>query len=132
MPLSQKIRFCTAPDGTRIATASIGAGPPLLRAAHWLSHVERDVDSPVWRPWLVELSRHHTYIRYDQRGSGLSDSDISNFSLDAWVGDLEAVVTSLGLHRFALLGMSQGGAAAIAYAVRHPDKVSHLVLAGAY
>jgi pimeloyl-ACP methyl ester carboxylesterase len=88
----QSLRFCTAADGTRIAIASIGAGAPLLRCAHWLSHVEHDLHSPVWRPWLAELSRDHQYIRYDQRGCGLSDSAVTDFSLDAWVGDLEAVV----------------------------------------
>ena len=128
----QQLGFCTAPDGTRIAIASVGSGPPLLRAAHWLSHVEHDLASPVWRPWLLELSRRHTYVRYDLRGCGLSDHEVADFSLDAWVGDLEAVVARLGLRRFALFGMSQGGAVAIAYAVRHPEKVSHLVLAGAY
>lgn len=128
----QGLRFCTAPDGTRIAVASIGSGPPLVRAAHWLSHVEHDLLSPVWRPWLAELSRDHTYIRYDQRGCGLSDNAAQDFSLDAWVGDLETVVESLKLRRFPLIGMSQGGAVAIAYAVRHPEKVSHLVLLGAY
>ncbi|MGE0350904.1 alpha/beta fold hydrolase [Hydrogenophaga sp.] len=130
--LRQSLRFCSAADGTRIAIASIGSGPPLLRAAHWLSHVEHDLHSPVWRPWLAELARDHRYIRYDQRGCGLSDSAVADFSLDAWVGDLEAVVDSLGLRRFPLIGMSQGGAVAIAYAVRHPDKVSHLILPGAY
>jgi pimeloyl-ACP methyl ester carboxylesterase/DNA-binding CsgD family transcriptional regulator len=132
MTLRQDVRFCTAADGTRIAVASIGAGPPLVRAAHWLSHVEHDLESPVWRPWLRELSQRHTYVRYDQRGCGLSDRTLSGLSLDAWVGDLEAVVDQLGLERFALLGMSQGGAVAIAYARRHPQKVSHLVLVGAY
>jgi pimeloyl-ACP methyl ester carboxylesterase/DNA-binding CsgD family transcriptional regulator len=129
---AQQLRFVTAADGTRIAVASIGSGPPLVRAAHWLSHVEHDLASPVWRPWLAALSREHTYIRYDQRGCGLSDAEVDDFSLDAWVGDLEAVVDGLGLERFPLLGMSQGGAVAIAYAVRHPERVSHLVLAGAY
>ncbi|MDM0008170.1 alpha/beta fold hydrolase [Variovorax sp. J22G73] len=128
----QSLRFCTAADGTRIAIASIGAGAPLVRCAHWLSHVEHDLHSPVWRPWLSELSRDHRYIRYDQRGCGLSDSTVIDFSLDAWVGDLEAVVDSLGLRRFPLIGMSQGGAVAIAFTVRHPEKVSHLVLPGAY
>lgn len=128
----QSLRFCTAADGTRIATASIGTGPPLVRAAHWLSHVEHDLRSPVWRPWLTELARDHQYIRYDQRGCGLSDMAVTDFSLEAWVGDLEAVVESLGLRRFPLIGMSQGGAVAIAYAVRHPEKVSQLVLHGAY
>lgn len=131
-PPRQNLRFCTAADGTRIATASIGTGPPLVRAAHWLSHVEHDLRSPVWRPWLTELARDHQYIRYDQRGCGLSDMAVTDFSLEAWVGDLEAVVESLGLRRFPLIGMSQGGAVAIAYAVRHPEKVSQLVLHGAY
>lgn len=128
----QTLQFCTAPDGTRIAIASVGIGPPLLRAAHWLSHVEHDLASPVWGPWLAALSRQHTYIRYDQRGCGLSDRDPADLSLDAWVGDLEAVVDALGLQHFALFGMSQGGAVAIAYAVRHPERVSRLVLCGAY
>lgn len=130
--LRQSLRFCTAADGVRIAVAAIGSGPPLLRASHWLSHVEHDLESPVWRPWLAELSRDHTYLRYDQRGCGLSDSEVPDYSLDAWVGDLEAVADSLGLQRFPLLGMSQGGAIAIDYALRHPERVSHLVLHGAY
>ncbi|HEV8689715.1 MAG TPA: alpha/beta fold hydrolase, partial [Ideonella sp.] len=128
----QNLQFCAAADGTRIAIAAIGSGPPLVRAAHWLSHVEHDLASPVWGPWLRELSRGHSYIRYDQRGCGLSDREVADLSLDAWVGDLEAVVSALGLQRFPLFGMSQGGAVAIAYAVRHPERVSQLVLAGAY
>jgi pimeloyl-ACP methyl ester carboxylesterase/DNA-binding CsgD family transcriptional regulator len=132
MRSQQDIRFCTSADGTRIAIASIGSGPPLLRAAHWLSHVEHDLSSPVWGPWLAELSKQHTYLRYDQRGCGLSDTEVADFSLDAWVADLEAVVAATGLRRFPLIGMSQGGAVAIAYAVRHPERVSHLVLVGAY
>ncbi len=128
----QSLRFCTSADGTRIAIASIGSGPPLVRAAHWLSHVEHDLASPVWGPWLAELSREHTYLRYDQRGCGLSDTSVDDFSLDAGVADLEAVVAASGLRRFPLIGMSQGGAVAIAFAVRHPELVSHLVLVGAY
>ena len=132
MTLRQDVRFCTAADGTRIAVASIGSGPPLVRAAHWLSHVERDLESPVWRPWVQELSRHHTYIRYDQRGCGLSDRTLAGLSLDTFVGDLETVVDQLGLERFPLIGMSQGGAVAMRYASRHPERVSALVLVGAY
>ncbi len=132
MPSRQDVRFCTAADGTRIAAATIGSGPPLVRASHWLSHVEHDRESPVWRPWLRELSRDHTYIRYDQRGSGLSDRAFAGFSLDVWVRDLETVVDSLGLERFPLLAMSQGGAIAIEYIRRHPERVSQLVLVGAY
>ena len=112
--------------------ASIGRGPPLLRTAHWLSHVEQDVRSPVWTHWLEALSQDHTYIRYDQRGCGLSDRSPPSNSLQAWVEDLEAVVEAQGLKKFQLLGMSQGGAIAIAYAARHPERVSRLVLFGAY
>jgi pimeloyl-ACP methyl ester carboxylesterase/DNA-binding CsgD family transcriptional regulator len=130
--LSQKISLCRARDGTRIAVASLGRGSPLVRAAHWLSHVEYDTESPVWSAWLRELSRDHTYIRYDQRGCGLSDWSPPDNSFDSWIGDLEAVVDAQGLERFALLGMSQGGAIAITYAARHPERVSHLVLLGAY
>ena len=130
--IRQQIRFCKAEDGARIAMATLGTGPPLLRTAHWLSHVEFDARSPVWMHWLRELSRDHTYVRYDQRGSGLSDWSPPTMSFEAWVSDLEAVVDSLGLPRFSLLGMSQGGAIAIAYAARHPEKVSRLVLFGAY
>jgi pimeloyl-ACP methyl ester carboxylesterase/DNA-binding CsgD family transcriptional regulator len=132
MPPRQDLRFVTAADGTRIAVASLGSGPPLLRAAHWLSHVEHDLASPVWQPWLAALSRRHRYIRYDQRGCGLSDADVGDGALDTWVADLEAVADGLGLARFPLLGMSQGGAVAVAYAVRHPERVSRLVLFGAY
>lgn len=128
----QSLTFCTAPDGVRLAVASVGEGPPLVRAAHWLGHVEHDVESPVWRPWLRELSRHNRYIRYDQRGCGLSDRDVPALSLEAWVGDLEAVVDGLELERFPLIGMSQGGAIALTYAARHPERVSHLILVGAY
>jgi pimeloyl-ACP methyl ester carboxylesterase len=133
MPRSgQQIRFCKSRDGAQIAMASIGRGPPLLRTAHWLSHVEHDARSPVWTHWLEELSRDHTYIRYDQRGCGLSDRSPPSTSFEAWMEDLEAVVEAQGLKKFPLFGMSQGGALAIAYAARHPDRVSHLILFGAY
>lgn len=128
----QHIRFCTSRDGTRIATAVMGNGPPLVRAPHWMSHVEHDARSPVWTHWLEALSRDHTFIRFDQRGCGLSDPSPARMSLEAWVEDLEAVVAAYGLERFPLFGMSQGGAIAMAYAARHPEKVSRLVLVGAY
>jgi pimeloyl-ACP methyl ester carboxylesterase/DNA-binding CsgD family transcriptional regulator len=130
--LDQQIRFCKSRDGAKIAVATLGRGPPLLRTAHWLSHVEHDARSPVWTHWLEELSRHHTFIRYDQRGCGLSDQSSPCTSFDAWIDDLEAVVESQGLKQFSLFGMSQGGAIAIAYAARHPERVSRLVLFGAY
>ncbi len=130
--LEQQIRFCSSNDGVRIACGTTGDGPPLVKAANWLSHVHFDLDSPVWRHWIEELSRFHRYVRYDERGCGLSDWKVPDFSFDAWVRDLEAVVDSLGLERFVLLGLSQGGPVGIAYAVRHPERVSHLVLYGTY
>jgi pimeloyl-ACP methyl ester carboxylesterase len=128
----QTIRFCTSADGVRIAYATVGRGPPLVKAANWLNHLEFDWDSPVWRHWLRELGRDHTLVRYDERGCGLSDWSADEMSVDAWVRDLEAVVDALELERFPLLGISQGAPIAIAYAVRHPERVSHLVLHGGY
>lgn len=130
--MRQNNRFCQTSDGVRIAWASMGQGPPLVKAANWLSHLDFDLESPVWSHWLRELSRDHTLIRYDERGCGLSDWDVDEFSVDAWVRDLEAVVEAAGLDRFALLGISQGGPVAIAYAVKHPERVSHLILYGTY
>lgn len=130
--MKQQIRFCTSHDGTRIAYATVGEGPPLVRASTYLTHLEYDKTSPVWRHWLTGLGRHFTFIRHDQRGCGLSDWTIRELSINAWVQDLEAVVESMGLERFPLLGPSQGGAVAIEYAVRHPEKVTHLILYGAY
>lgn len=128
----QTIRFCTSRDGVRIAYAICGDGPPLVRAGHWITHLEADWDNLVWRPWLEELSRRHTLVRYDVRGCGLSDRDGVEFSMERYVEDLEAVVAATGLQRFALLGMSGGGALSVTYEVRHPDRVSELVLYGAF
>lgn len=128
----QSIRFCHADDGTRIAWATLGTGPPLLKAANWLTHLVLERTSPVWAHWLDGLATTHRLIRYDERGCGMSDWDAASFGFEAWVDDLETVVDAAGLDRFPLLGVSQGGAVAIAYAVRHPERVSHLVLAGAY
>lgn len=132
MKLSQSIRFCTSADGARIAVASCGTGPVILRAAHWLSHVDYDLESPIWRPWLQALSTHNRFVRYDSRGCGLSDRHVLDLSLQAWHADLDAVAASIEEPRFVLLGLSQGGALAIAYALRHPERVSHLVLLNAY
>jgi pimeloyl-ACP methyl ester carboxylesterase len=126
--LEQRIQFCTAKDGTRIACAKTGDGYPLVRAAHWLTHLEFDLESPVWNYWIRELSRFNTYIRYDERGFGLSDWNPADLSFESFVTDLESVVDFLDLRRFALLGGSQGGAVGIAYAARHPERVSHLIL----
>ncbi len=130
--MDQQIHFCTTHDGVQIAYALVGQGPPLLKAANWLSHLEWDWQSPIWRHLLREFSRDHTFVRYDERGNGLSDWNVADLSFNAWVEDLESVVAAAKLDRFPLLGISQGGAVAIAYAVRHPEKVSHLILYGAY
>lgn len=130
--MNQQIRFCMSADAVRVAYATTGRGPPLVKVSNWLSHLEHDWDSPVWRHWLTALSKNHTLVRYDERGCGLSDWDTSSLTFEAWVTDLEAVVDALGLERFPLLGISQGASIAIAYAVRHPERVSHVVIHGGY
>jgi class 3 adenylate cyclase/pimeloyl-ACP methyl ester carboxylesterase len=132
MALEQHIHLCTTRDGVNLAYATIGDGPPLVKAANWLSHLEYDWRGPIWRHWLEGLASSHNLIRYDERGCGLSDWDVDDFSFEYWVQDLEAVVDAAGVDRFPLLGISQGGAIAIAYAARHPERVSHLILYGAY
>lgn len=129
-PTRPKIRFCTAPDGVKIAYGIAGNGPPLVKTGNWLSHLETDPESPLWRHWVSELSRLYRYVRYDSRGSGLSQREVGDIEPESWLGDLEAVVEAAGLERFALLGISGGAGMAIAYAARHPEKVSHLVLFG--
>jgi len=131
-PTRQEIRFCSTRDGVRIAWASVGSGYPLVKAANWLNHLDYEWESPVWRHWIAELTKYHRFVRYDERGNGLSDREVTDISLEAWVQDLETVVDSAGLDRFALMGISQGGAPAITYAARHPERVSHLILIGAY
>jgi DNA-binding winged helix-turn-helix (wHTH) protein/pimeloyl-ACP methyl ester carboxylesterase len=128
----QVIRFCTASDGTRLAFATSGTGPPFVKAANWLSHLEFDLQSPVWRHLATDLAPGRTIVRYDERGSGLSDWETDRFDVEAWAEDLGAVVDALELDRFPLLGISQGGAVAVMYAVTHPERVSHLILQGAY
>jgi len=130
--LRQEIHFCTASDGVRIAYAEVGQGSPLIKAANWLNHLEYDWVSPVWSPFLHAIAAKHRLIRYDARGNGLSDWDANDISFEAWVRDLESVVAATRLERFALLGMSQGCAVSIAYAVRYPERVSHLVLYGGF
>ena len=130
--MEQQIRFCTASDGLRLAYAVHGSGLPLVRAATWLTHLDFDWESPVWRHWLECLGEGHTVVRYDERGCGLSDREVGDLSIEAWVGDLETVVDAAGLDRFALLGVSQGAAIALVYAVRHPERLTHLVLYGGY
>ena len=130
--LRQEVQFCTASDGIRIAYASVGEGLPLVKCANWLNHLEYDWQSPVWSPLLKALAGRYRLIRYDERGNGLSDWEVDDISLEAFVRDLESVADANGLDKFALLGISQGCAVSIAYAVRHPERVSHLVLYGGY
>jgi pimeloyl-ACP methyl ester carboxylesterase len=130
--MRQRIGFCSASDGVRIAYATAGRGEPLMRVGGWLTHVEHDWNSPVWEPWLRELTRDRMLARFDIRGSGLSDHGVDDQSVEAWVRDLEAVVDDLGWQRFPLLGICQGGAIAVAYAARHPERVSRLILYNTY
>ena len=130
--MKQEVRFCTSADETRLAYAVHGKGPPLVRVATWLTHLDLDWESPVWRHWLQALGERHTVVRYDERGCGLSDADPGEPSLETWVADLEAVIDAAGLDRFALLGVSQGAGIAVSYAVLNPERVSDLVLYGGY
>jgi pimeloyl-ACP methyl ester carboxylesterase len=130
--MEQELRFCTTRDGVRIAYAKVGSGPPFVKAANWLNHLEFDWKSPIWSHFLHEFAADQTVIRYDERGTGLSDWNVDELSFDSLVDDLEAVVDSVGVERFPLLGISQGGPVAIAYAIRNPERVSHLILQGSY
>ena len=128
----QEIRYCTTSDGVRLAYATTGNGPPLVKASNWLTHLDFEWGSPIWRHWYTALSRHHRLVRYDERGNGMSQRDVPDVSFDTWVRDLETVVDAAGLDRFPLLGISRGGPIAIAYAARHPERVTQLVLYGAF
>ncbi len=128
----QNIGFSRAPDGARIAYASVGEGKPLVKAANWLNHLELDWNSPIWGSTFAACSEGRNFIRYDERGNGLSDWDVDDISFEAFVRDLETVVDTLGLERFPLLGISQGCAVSVEYAARHPDRVSGLILIGGY
>ena len=128
--LEQEIRFCRGQDGVRLAYAMHGSGPPLVVVSCWLSHLQHDWQSPVWRHFLDQLGAIATVVRYDERGFGMSDWTVDDFSLEARVSDLEAVLAATGLERFALLGMSGGSAVALAYAIAHPQRVSRLILYG--
>lgn len=130
--MKQEIHFARSVDGTRIAYATAGRGYPLVHAAHWLGHLEMDWRTPVWAPFFEALGARHRLVRYDSRGCGLSDREVSSVALDDLVADFSAVVDAAGLERFAAFGASQGGAVAATYAARHPDRVSHLILCGAF
>jgi pimeloyl-ACP methyl ester carboxylesterase len=129
-PPDQQIGFCRAADGTRLAYAVHGSGPPLVVVSCWLSHLQHDWQSPVWRHFLDQLGDIATVIRYDERGFGMSDWKVDDFSIEARLADLEAVLAASGFDRFALLGMSGGSAVAMAYAIAYPERVSRLILYG--
>src|SRR5436190_14162963 len=134
MPMAappQELRFCRAPDGVRLAWARHGSGPPLVIAACWLSHLQHDWQSPIWRHFLDELGQIATVYRYDERGFGLSDWDVDDFSVERRLKDLETLVDAAGLDRFVVLGMSGQAPVALAYAAKHPDRVTKLIAYGA-
>ncbi len=131
-PLEQQVYFCRAKDGVQLAYARIGRGPAIVKTGNWMTHIEYDLESPVWRTLYRDLSRNNTLFRYDARGNGLSDREVTDISFDHYVDDLETVVDAAGLDRFILLGISQGCAMSVAYAARHPERVSHLVLVGGF
>jgi pimeloyl-ACP methyl ester carboxylesterase/DNA-binding CsgD family transcriptional regulator len=129
----QSIRYLTTRDGVRLAWAGMGHGPPLVKAANWLTHLQYDLESPIWRHWIRFLAEHFYFVRHDERGCGMTQWDVPELSLERWVEDLEAVVDAAGIKTpAAFLGISQGAATCIAYAVRHPERVSHLILYGGY
>jgi len=133
----QRIRFVRTSDGVQLAWAEAGTGPllrpPLIKAANWLTHLELEWESPLWRHWIHFFSEHFHFIRYDERGCGLSDWEADELSIERWINDLEEVIDAAAPAKpFALLGISQGAAACIGYAVRHPERVSHMILYGAY
>ena len=130
--MNQNIHFCTTADGVRLAYAISGEGPPLVMSATWLTHLEHQWRSLAWRPWLDIFTREHKMLRHDSRGCGLSDRDAGNLSYETWIRDLECVLNAADFRRFAMVGTCWGGAIAIDYAARHPERVSHLVLYGAY
>ncbi|MGE0768209.1 MAG: alpha/beta fold hydrolase [Hyphomicrobiaceae bacterium] len=130
--MNADIRYCHTPDGVRIAYARVGQGPPLVKAGNWLNHLDYDWVSPIWGHVYRGLAQSYSFLHYDARGNGLSDWDVDELSLDAWVRDLETVVDATGFERFPLLGISQGCAISVAYAVRNPERVSHLILYGGY
>jgi pimeloyl-ACP methyl ester carboxylesterase/DNA-binding CsgD family transcriptional regulator len=130
--MAQQVRFCTSFDGTRIAYATSGKGPPVVMSASWLTHLEHQWRSLAWKPWLEYFSARYTLVRYDSRGCGLSDRQVREISFDIWLRDFEAVIDAAGFARFDLLGTCQGGPLAVEYAARHPERVRRVVLYGSY
>ena len=130
--LTQRVQFCVAPDGVQIAYANVGKGSPIFKAPNWLNHIEYEWRSPLWGPAFAALAKSHELVRFDQRGNGLSDWDVADISEEAMVTDMATVVDAADLKSFALLGISQGCAFSIRYAVEHPEQVRCLVLHGGY
>lgn len=131
--LNQKIRYVRTTDGVQLAWAEAGAGPVMIKAANWLTHLDYEWESPVWRHWIRFFSDNFRYIRYDERGCGMTDRNTGDLSLERWVADVEDIVEAAGVKEpFAMLGVSQGAAICVAYAVKHPERVSKLVLYGGY
>jgi pimeloyl-ACP methyl ester carboxylesterase/DNA-binding CsgD family transcriptional regulator len=129
----QRVRYLKTSDGAQLAWAAAGSGPVIVKGAHWLAHLEYDWESPVWKHWTEFFTANFRTIRYDERGCGLSDWATSGYSLAQWLGDLEAVIDAAGVSEpMTLLGISQGGGACIEYAIKHPERVSKLILYGAY
>lgn len=128
----QEIQYCTTSDDVRLAYSVIGKGTPIVRACQWLTHLEYDLKYPVYRHLILGLAHRHSVIRYDGRGIGLSQRQVTEFSFERWICDLECVVDALSLQRFVLFGMSQGAPISIQYAVRHPERVTHLIICGGF
>ena len=128
----QEIRHCQTRDGVRLAYTMTGSGPVIVRSAHWMSDLKYDWNSPLWQHWIKAFTRDHTLVRYDQRGCGLSDRNVSDFTFDAMLADLESIIDAVGQRRVILLGLSQGCAVCGAYAARHPERVSGMILFGSY
>ncbi len=132
VPLKQTVRMISSHDGVVLAWSDIGDGPPLVRAGHWLTHLERDLTSTIWGPWIRRLSARHRLVRYDPRGTGLSGRDCGEISVENGVADMKAVVDAAGLDRFSLLASSQSGAVAFHFAARYPDRIDRIVTIGAF
>ena len=130
--MHQEIQYCTTPDGIRLAYSIIGKGTFLVRTPHWFAHLENDLNGPIFRHQLLGLAHRHSLLRYDGRGLGLSQRDVADISFERVINDLETVVDRAGFDRFALLGLSQGGAVAATYAARHPERVTHLIICGGF
>ena len=126
----QRVHFCKATDGARLAYAFLGEGPPIVKAANWLSHLEIDSQGPMWEHWLAELARGRTLVRYDARGNGLSDWEPPSITFEGFVADLASVMDAAKVERAPILGISQGASIAAAYAARNPERVSALILIG--